>query len=147
MRLCLPGWLSAIFLSILCIQTDAQASIRGFGGRGGGIRASASTSFRPKAGVTGSVTVAAGRYHTPAVLPGYSPGLGAPGAAIRTTRRIERRIARRTAAGFVYYIGAPLAGVPASGCAMVMWEGMAVYDCGGVLYQLENGQYYPIEGA
>ena len=147
MRPFLLGWLSASLLSVLCIHTDAEASIRGFAGRGGGIRASASTSFRPGAGVSRSVTVAAGRYHTPAVLPGYHPGLGAPGAAIRTTRRVERRIARRTAAGLVYYVGAPLAGVPAAGCAMVMWEGMAVYDCGGVLYQLENGQYYPIEGA
>jgi hypothetical protein len=147
MRPCVLGWLSAIFLSVHCIPTSAQASIRGIGGGAGGIRASASTSFRPAAGVTRSVTVAAGRYHTPAVLPGYAPGLGAPGAAIRTTRRIERRIARRTAAGFVYYVGAPLTGVPASGCVMVMWEGMAVYDCEGVLYQLENGQYYPIEGA
>lgn len=97
--------------------------------------------------MTRSVTVAAGRYHTPAVLPGYHPGLGAPGAAIRTTRRIERRIARRTAAGFVHYVGEPLVGVPDAGCAMVMWEGMAVYDYGGVLYQSENVQYYPIEGA
>jgi len=147
MRRFMQGWLPAIFVSVLCIHTEAKANIRGFGGRGGGVRATAAASFRPGAGVTRSVTVAGGRYHTPAVLPGYQPGLGAAGAAIPTTRRVERRIARRTAAGLVYYVGAPLVGLPAAGCAMVMWEGLAVYNCGGVLYQLEDGQYYPIEGA
>lgn len=135
----------AILLSILLIQTDAMANVRGIG-RAGGIRASASTSFRPGAGAAGSVTVAGGRYHTPATLPSHLPGIGVPGAAIRTTRRIERRIARRTAAGLVYYVGAPIMGELPSACTMVMWEGMAIYDCGGVMYVLENGQYCPIEG-
>jgi len=143
MRQVMHGCLAAIIFSVLCIPTDAKANIRGIGGHGGGIRASASTSFRPGAGVTRSVTVAAGRYHAPAV----HPGLGAPGAAIRTARRVERRIARRTAAGFVYYVGTPIVGSPSAGCSMVMWEGMAVYDCGGILYVYENGQYYPIAGA
>lgn len=128
-----------LFLSFL--HTDADANVRG-GGRVGGVRVGASTSFRPGAGVTRSTTIAAGRHHVPATL----PGVGAPGSAIRTARHVAGRVARRTARGISYYLGAPIVVLPAPSCYAVMWEGMTAYNCGGVLYLFENGQYFPIEG-
>lgn len=125
----------------------AEAIVRAGGGaRAGGYRAASRTTVRPGVGVTHSTTVAAGRYHRPATLPGhaYVPG-SAVGVAHRTARRTTRRVAYRTAGGYSYYYGAPVVVLPTPACYSVMWEGMAAYNCNGVIYLYEGGQYYPME--
>lgn len=129
-----------IFFGLALSPTEASA----FRGGGGFVRAS--TTYRPGVGVTRSTTVAAGRYHTPAVLPAYRPGLAYPGVAVRTARNVARRVAYRTAAGYSYYYGAPIYVLPSPSCEAVIWEGMSVYNCAGVMYLYEDSQYYPLEG-
>jgi hypothetical protein len=151
------------YLALALMITGLAATsvyARGFAGGmrgGGGARVSASTSFRPGAGITRSTTVAAGRYHTPAlqprfnpvVRPAYNPGLAYHGAAIRTIGAvaITRNVIYRTAAGYNYSYGEPSSTLPAPSCSEVMWEGSSAYSCDGVIYAFDGAQYYPVQGA
>jgi hypothetical protein len=133
------------------VLAPLEASAIGFrgGAVGGGVRVGAAVSFNPGAGVYRSATVAAGRYHIPATLPAYRPGVGYAGAAARTVAAvaITRNVLYRTAGGYSYYYGNPVYAAPSSGCYNVIWEGMSAYSCDGVIYAYENGAYYPIQGA
>lgn len=140
--------LSALLILVLGpLAGEAEARRGGGFGRGGGRGGvAAATSYRPGRGVGHSATVAAGRYHRPAV-PNYRPAVGYPGSAVRTTRRVARRVAYRTAAGYSYYYGATYSALPSSACYPVIWQGMSAYNCNGVMYVYQNSQYYVIEGA
>lgn len=131
----------------LLSSSVAEARFRGGGGRvgGGGYRVASRTTVRPGVGVTRSTTVAGGRYHYGAVSnrPGVYPGT--VGTVRRVARRTARRTAYRTASGYSYYYGSPIIALPAPSCYAVMWEGMSAYNCGGIMYIYQDGQYYPIE--
>lgn len=135
--------------TVLCFDSgaaEARGGFRGGGVRmGGGARVAASTTFRPGYGVTRSTTVAT-RYHRPAVYPAVRPYPGvATGIAARSVVRTARRVAYRTAYGSSYYYGPSVSYLP-SVCYSTFWEGIAAYNCNGVMYVNTNGLYYPIEG-
>jgi hypothetical protein len=136
----------------LLSSSVAEARFRGGrgGGRAGGYRVAARPTVRPGSGAYRSRTIANGRYHRPAQSPyyGYRPGVRpgyTPGHVRRVARRTTRRVAYRTMSGYTYYYGTPVT-YPESSCSTVYWEGMTAYNCGGVMYVYEGGQYFPITG-